>query len=124
VRLIGEALEPTRMKRVGPSSMGNQVRSHAAVIEVHQVEPWCTRRKGEVSDADKVSVADSVLMSLQSIERTPNQTGIDLTVDTVCSSEGKPSSCGPRSKAGKRKMIKKRRESTKTLNSSASKLRC
>jgi hypothetical protein len=107
VRLIGEALEPTRVRRVGPSSVGNQVRPDAAVRDVDQVEPWCPRRKGEVSDADKVSVADAVLMSLQSIERTPNQTGIDLTVDAVRSSESKPRSRGPTSKPGKRKIDKK-----------------
>jgi hypothetical protein len=107
VRLIGEALEPTCVKRVGPSSMGHPVRPHAAVSEVDQVEPRCTRRKGEISDADKVSVADATLMSLQSVACTPNQTGIDLTVDTVCSSESKPSSRGTGSKAGKRKIDKK-----------------
>jgi hypothetical protein len=47
------------------------MRSHAAVGEVHQVKPRCTRGKGEVGDADNVSVADAGLVSLQSIERTP-----------------------------------------------------
>jgi hypothetical protein len=71
------------------------------------VEPRCTRRKGEVSDADKVSVADAVVMSLQRIERTPKQTGIDLAVDAFCSPESEPGSRGSRSKAGKRKIDKK-----------------
>jgi hypothetical protein len=87
--------------------MGNQVRPHAAVSEVHQVKPWYARRKGEVSHADKVSVADAILMSLQSIEGTPKQARIDPTVDTDRSSESKPSSCGPRSKGRKRKIDKK-----------------
>jgi hypothetical protein len=68
------------------------------------VEPRCTRRKGEVSDADKVSVADAVPMSLQSIERTPKQSGSYLTVDPVCSSECEPSSYGHRGKTGKSKI--------------------
>jgi hypothetical protein len=46
-------------------------------------------------------------MSIQRIERAPQQTGSDLAVGTVCSSEGELGSCGPRSKAGKRKIDKK-----------------
>jgi hypothetical protein len=46
-------------------------------------------------------------MSLQSIERAPQQTGIYLAVDTFCPSECEPGSRGPRSKAGKRKVDKK-----------------
>jgi hypothetical protein len=45
------------------------------------------RRQGEVSDADKVTVEDPVLMLLESIERAPRQTGIDLIIGTFCSSE-------------------------------------
>ena len=87
--------------------MGNQVRAHAAVGEVHQVKPRCARGKGEVGDADKVPVADAVVMLLQSIERTPQQTGIYLAGDTFCPSECEPGSRGPRSKAGNRKIDKK-----------------
>ena len=86
--------------------MSDPVRAHAALGEVHQVKPRCTRRKGEVSDADKISVADAVVMLLQSIERTPQQTGIYL-VDTFWPSERDPSSHGPRSNAGKRKIDEK-----------------
>ena len=86
--------------------MGNQVRPHAAVGEVHQVKPTCTRGKGEVGDADKIPVADAVVMALQRIECTPQQTGIYL-IDTFCPSECEPSSSGPGSKAGKRKIDKK-----------------
>jgi len=35
MRLIGEALEPSRMRRVGTPAMGDQMRPHAAVSEVH-----------------------------------------------------------------------------------------
>jgi hypothetical protein len=90
-RLVGETLEPSCMRGVRTPSVCNQMRPHAAISKAQQVEPRCTRRKGEVSDADKVSVADAVLMSLQSIERTPKQSGSYLTVDTVCSSEREPS---------------------------------
>ena len=107
VRLIGEALEPSRMSGVGAPSMGNQVRPHAALGEVHQVKPRSARGKGEVGDADKIPVADAVVMLLQSIERTPQQTGIYLALDTFWPSECEPSSCGSRSKAGKRKIDKK-----------------
>ena len=87
--------------------MGNQVRAHAALGEVHQVKPRRARRKGEVGDTDKIPVADAVVMLLQSIKRTPQQTGIYLVVDTFCPSKCEPSSRVPRSKAGKRKIDKK-----------------
>ena len=90
--------------------MSNQVRAHVAVGEVHQVKPRCARRKGEVDDADRIPVANAVLMLLQSIERTPQQTGIYPAVDTFrpsCPSERELSYRGPRSKAGKRKIDKK-----------------
>jgi hypothetical protein len=45
-------------------------------------------------------------MLLQGIKRTPKQTGSDLAVDAVCSSECEPRSRGSRSKAGKRKIDK------------------
>jgi hypothetical protein len=86
--------------------MGNQVRPHAAVGEVHQVKPRCTRWKGEVGDADKIAVAYAVVMVLQRIERTPQQTGIYL-VDTFWPSKSERSSRGTRSKDGKRKIDKK-----------------
>ena len=105
MRLIREALQPPRMRRVGTPAMGNQMRFYAADGKVHQVKSRCTRGKREVSDADNVSVADAVLMSLQSIERTPQQTGIYPAVDAFCPSESEASR-GPRSKAGKRKIDK------------------
>ena len=87
--------------------MGNQVRARAALGEVHQVKPRCARGKGEVGDADKIPIANAGVMLLQSIERTPQQTGSDLTVDAFCSSESEPSSCRPRSNAGKSKIDQK-----------------
>ena len=73
--------------------MRNQVRSYVAVGELYQVKSWCTRGKGEVSDADKVSVRDAVLMSLQSIERPPNQIGGYPAVDSFRSSESEGGAC-------------------------------
>jgi hypothetical protein len=95
------------MRGVGTSSVCDEMRLHAAIGEVYQVEPRRARGKGEVNDADKVSVGNALVMSPQSNERTPKQTGIDLTVDTVCSSESEPGSCRSRSKAGKRKIDEK-----------------
>jgi hypothetical protein len=46
-------------------------------------------------------------MLLQSIERTPMQTGIDIAVDIFRSSKSELCSRGSRSKAGKRKIEKK-----------------
>jgi hypothetical protein len=87
--------------------MCDQVRPHAAVGEIYQVEPRCARGKREVSDADKVSVRDAVVMPFLSIERTPKQTGSYLAVDSFCSSESEGSACRSRSKAGKSKFGKK-----------------
>ena len=106
VRLIGEALEPSRMRRVGTPSMCNQVRPHATVRKVHQVESRCTRRKGEVRDADKVAGTDAVTMLLQSIERTTKQTGVDVSVVTSCSSESKHCPRRSRCKDRERKVVK------------------
>jgi hypothetical protein len=87
--------------------MGNQVRPHATIAEVHQVEPWRARRKGEIGDADKIPVADAALMSLQSAERAPQQTRVYPAVDTFWPSERKTGSRRPGSNAGKRKIDKK-----------------
>ena len=95
------------MGGVGAPSMGNQVRAHRAVGEVHQVKPRCARGKREIGDADKIPVADAVVMLRQGIERAPQQTRIYSAVDTFCPSESKPCSRGPRSEAGKCKIDKK-----------------
>ena len=71
------------------------------------MKPRRARGKGEVGDADKIPIANAGVMLLQSIERTPQQTGSDLTVDAFCPSESEPSSCRPRSKTGKSKIDKK-----------------
>src|SRR5580704_8585938 len=107
VRLVGEALKPSGMSRVGAPSVGNQMGAHPAVGEVHQVKSRCSRGKGEVRDADEVPIADAVVMSLESIERTPQQTGIHPAVSTFCPSESPASSRGPGSQAGNRKIDKK-----------------
>jgi hypothetical protein len=86
--------------------MGNPVRAHAAVGKVHQVKSRCARRKGEVGDADKIPEADAVAMALQSVERTPQQTGI-YPLDSLRTPESDSGPCGPGSKAGKRKIDKK-----------------
>ena len=95
------------MSGVGAPSMGNQVRAHAAVGDVHQVKPRCARGKREIGDADKIPVGDALVMLRQSIERTPQQTRIYSAVDTFWPSERDPSSHGPRSNAGKRKIDEK-----------------
>jgi len=101
VRLVGEALEPSSTRGVGTPSMCDQMRSHAAVGELYQVESSCTRGKREVRDPDEVSVGDAFVMSLQSIERTPKQAGRYLAVDSFCFPASSPCSCRPRSQAGK-----------------------
>ena len=87
--------------------MCNQVRAHAAVGEVHQVKPRRARGKREIGDADKVPVADAVVMLRQGIERAPQQSRIYLAVGALRPSESKPCSRGPGSEAGKRKIDKK-----------------
>jgi len=82
------------MSGVGTASMGNQVGPHATIGEVHQVKPRCARGKGEVGDADKIPVADAVVMLLQSSERTPQQSGVYLAIDTFWPPERKPGSSG------------------------------
>ena len=64
------------------------------------------RGEREVSNADKVPAGDAIAMPLQSIECTPQQTGIDLTMDTFRSSKREPGS-RPGSKGGNRKIKKK-----------------
>ena len=83
--------------------MGNQVRAHVAVGEVHHVKPRRTRGKGKIGDADKIPVADAVAMSLQSIERTPQQTP-----------RASLAPADPEARLASARQIKKRRESTKT----------
>ena len=87
--------------------MGNQVRMHTAIGKVHQVKPWRARGKGEISDADKIPVADAVAMLLQRTERTPQQMGIYLAVDTFCPSLSEPGPGGPGCKGGERKIDEK-----------------
>src|SRR5271167_2894202 len=106
-RLVGETLEPSGMSRVGTPSMGDEMRAHAAVGKIHQVESRCTRGKGEISDADKVSVSDAVAMSLQSIERAPKESGSYLAVDSFGSPKSGPRACSSRSHAGESNLDKR-----------------
>jgi hypothetical protein len=94
------------MSGVGTPAMSYQMRSHPAIGQVHQVESWYTRRKGEIGNADIVSVANAAV-SLQGIKRTREQTRIDLPVDTVRAPESEPSPRGNRREAGKREIDKK-----------------
>ena len=87
--------------------MGNQVRAHAAVGEIHQVESRRSRGKGEVSDADKVSVNDAVLMALQRISRPTQQIWRDLAADSFCLPKRRPRSRGRRSQASQREFDKR-----------------
>jgi hypothetical protein len=107
VGLVGEALEPSGVSGVGAPPVGDQVRADAAVNEVHQVKPRDTRGKREVGDADKIPVPDAVVMLLERIERTPQQTGIYFAVDTFRLSESEPGSRGSGSKGAKSKIDKK-----------------
>jgi len=71
------------------------------------VKPRCARGQREIGYADKIPVADTVVVLLQSIECTPQQTLVYLGVDTFCPSECQSGSRGPSREAGKRKIDKK-----------------
>jgi hypothetical protein len=71
------------------------------------VKPRCARGKREIGDADKIPVADTVVVLLQGIERTSQQTRVYLAVDTLCATECESGSRGPSRKAGKRKIDEK-----------------
>ena len=86
--------------------MGDQVRADAAVNEVHQVKPWCARGKREIGDADNIPVGDAVAMLFEGIERTPQQTGIYVAVETRCLSQREPGSRGRGGKTGEGKIDK------------------
>jgi len=70
--------------------VGYEMGLDTAVGEVHQVKSRRTRGKGEISDADEVSVSDALLVLIQSIERTPKQTRGYLAVSAFRSSVSKP----------------------------------
>jgi hypothetical protein len=106
-RFVGEALKPSGTGGVRTPSMRHQMRLHAAVGELHQVEPRCTRRKGEVGEADRVSVGDAVVMSLQSIERPPQQSRRYRADATFRLPESRPNACRRSSQAGYREPEKR-----------------
>ena len=99
-RFVGEALKPSGTGGVRTPSMRHQMRLHAAVGDLNQVEPRCTRGKGEVGEADKVSVGDAVVMSLQRIERPPQQSRRYRADDTFRLPESGPNACRRGSQAG------------------------
>src|SRR4029077_20151448 len=104
---VGEALKPSGTGGVRTPSMRHQMRLHAAVGELNQVEPRCTRGKGEVGEADKVSVGDAVVMSLQRIERPPQQSRRYRADDTFRLPESGPNACRRGSQAGYREPEKR-----------------
>ena len=59
--------------------MSNEMRAHAAVGEIHQVESRRTRGKGKVSYSDEVSVGYAALMSFQSVERARCPSVVEVT---------------------------------------------
>ena len=79
--------------------MGNPMRSHAAVGEVHQVEPRRVRGKGEVGDADEIPVRNAALVSFECPEGALQQPGIYRPTDPRRSSDGGPRSRRPSGQA-------------------------
>jgi hypothetical protein len=84
--------------------MGNPMRAHTAIGELHQVKSGEPRRQGKVSDTDNVPAGDAVTMSLQSIKRTLKQTRRYPRTDLLSSSKSESSSHGTRSDAGQSKI--------------------
>jgi hypothetical protein len=100
--LIGETLQPPGAQGVGTASMRDQMRAYATVGEIHQVEPWRSRRQGEIRDSDKISVADAVAVPIQRMQRAPKQGRRHLVPDTVRSPRSTPSDCRAASQTGQR----------------------
>jgi hypothetical protein len=80
--------------------MSNEMRAHAAVGEIHQVESRRTRGKGKVSYSDEVSVGYAPLMSFQSVERALKQIGSNRAAHSFYLCKGGPGAGGRRSQAG------------------------
>jgi len=80
--------------------MSDEMRAHAAVGEIHQVESRRTRGKGKVSYSDEVSVGYAALMSFQSVERAPKQIGSNRAAHPFYLCKGGPGAGGRRSQAG------------------------
>jgi len=70
---VGEALEPAGMQRVGAATVRDPMRVDAAIGKTHQMQPGHTRVQGEIGNADEVLVGDALAVSVQCIERTPQQ---------------------------------------------------
>jgi hypothetical protein len=63
--------------------MSDQMRTDATVGEIHHVKPRRARGKGKVSDANKVPVADAVLVPFKRVKRATQQTGSYLAAGSV-----------------------------------------
>ena len=80
--------------------MCNQMRLHAPVGELHQVQARCARGQGKICDADKVSVGDVVVMSLERFERPAQQPRGDWPADALLLSESRRGDRGSGNQAG------------------------
>ena len=68
VGLVGEALQPARVVGVRAPTVRYQVRPHAPVGQIHQVEPGGARGKRKIDDTHEVAVINAVAMSFQGID--------------------------------------------------------
>ena len=80
--------------------MCDQMGLHATVGEIHHVKPRRARGKREVSDTDKVSGADAVLVPLKRVKRAAKQTGSYFAIYPFATPESRPRACGRRGQAG------------------------
>ena len=86
--------------------MCNQMRAYGAVCDIHQVKSWDARGLKEIRNCDEIVVGDAVAMLFEGIERTPQQTGIYVAVETRCLSQREPGSRGRGGKTGEGKIDK------------------
>jgi hypothetical protein len=63
--------------------MSDEMRADATFGEIHHVKPRRARGKGEVSDADEVSVTDAVLVPLKRVKRAAKQAGSYLAAGSA-----------------------------------------
>jgi hypothetical protein len=106
-RLVGEALQPPGVRRVGTPSMSDEMTVHAAVGEIHHVKSRCARGKRKVRNSDEILIGDAVPMALQGIERAPKQTGGYLAVGCSGWPKNGPRACSRGSHPGQSEIEKK-----------------
>lgn len=87
--------------------MRHPMRLDGAAGGVYQVESRCARGKGEVYDTNHILIDDAAAVSIQSIQRAPQQTGLYLPVGSHRPPEREPGACGRRSHPGNGKIDKK-----------------